>query len=174
MKENKIINVVFWGIFIFYLILMVMILFIRVGMDSSNINLIPLKSIRECINVYDGIRHRLIDDQVWGNVLIFIPAGLYIMIFSEKSAVPKTLLLTFSLSLGIEIIQYIFKVGASDIDDIILNCLGGIIGVLVYLLLEKIFKTKEKIKKSIAIISLCVGVPVLALLLVLFCVNYLK
>jgi len=174
MKQDKIINGMFWGIFIFYLILMIEVLFIRVGMDSHNINFIPFKSIAEGINVYDGIRYRLVDMQVWGNVLAFIPAGIYLMILIKKSPVLRSLLTVFLLSLGIETAQYIFRVGASDIDDIILNCLGGIIGIFIYCLLEKLFKTKEKTKRVITIISVCIGVPVLIVALIIVYVNYIN
>ena len=173
MKKQKIINVIFWGIFILYLILMLGIVFMRVGMNSNSINFIPFKSIAEGINVYDGIRYRLIDDQVWGNVVIFVPAGIYLMVLNKKSSILKALLTIFFISLSIEIIQYVFRIGASDIDDIILNCLGGGIGILIYLLLEKLFKTKEKIKKVITIASLCVGVPILIIVLLLIFVNYM-
>ena len=133
MKQNKAINIIFWIIFIFYLILMLGLLFLsRSGMDSNNINLIPFKSIAEGINVYNGIEYRLVDDQVWGNIVIFIPAGIYLMVLSKKSSILRSLLIVFLISLGIEIVQYVFKIGASDIDDIILNCLGGIIGILIY------------------------------------------
>ena len=172
MKQQKIINAIFWGIFILYIILMLSIVFMRVGMDANSINFIPFKSIAEGINVYDGIRYRLIDDQVWGNVAIFVPAGIYLMVLNKKSSILKALLTIFCISLGIEIIQYVFRIGASDIDDILLNCLGGGIGILIYWLLEKLFKTKGKIKKVITIASLCVGVPILIIVLLLVFVNY--
>ena len=158
--------------FAFYIFLMLMILFLRPGMDSNNINLIPFKSIAEGINVYDGIRYRLIDEQVWGNVLIFIPSGIYIMILRKKSSIPKSMLTIFLLSLSAEVMQFIFKIGASDIDDIILNCLGGIIGILIYCLLKKLFKTNKKIKNAVAVASICVGAPILILGVLLFIVNY--
>ena len=84
MKQQKIINAIFWGMFILYLILMLGIVFMRVGMNSNSINFIPFKSIAEGINVYDGIRYRLIDDQVWGNIAIFVPAGIYLMVLNKK------------------------------------------------------------------------------------------
>jgi Glycopeptide antibiotics resistance protein len=173
MKQQKITNAIFWGMFILYLILMLGIVFMRVGMNSNSINFIPFKSIVEGINVYDGIRYRLIDDQVWGNVVIFVPAGIYLMVLNKKNSILKALLTIFLISLSIEIIQYVFRIGASDIDDIILNCLGGGIGILIYLLLEKLFKTKEKIKRAITIASLCVGVPILIIVLLLIFANYI-
>jgi Glycopeptide antibiotics resistance protein len=173
MKQQKIISAIFWGMFISYLMLMLGIVFMRMGMNSNSINFIPFKSIAEGINVYDGIRYRLIDDQVWGNVVIFVPAGIYLMVLNKKSSILNALLTIFLISIGIEIIQYAFRIGASDIDDIILNCLGGGLGILIYLLLEKSFKTKEKIKKVITIASLGVGVPILIIVLLLIFVNYI-
>ena len=172
MKRNKAIDVMFWVIFVFYLILMSGILFLRPSSDFTGINLIPFKSILAGINVYNGIRYTLVDDQIWGNVLIFVPAGIYTMILGKKNSIPKTMLVIFLISLAVEIIQYIFKIGASDIDDIILNCLGGFIGVLIYRLLEKLFKTKEKTKNAVTIISLCIGAAVFLLVLILVLVNY--
>ena len=174
-KQNKVINIIFWVIFVFYLILMIdLLLTSKIGLESRSINFIPFKSIAEGINVYDGFRYRLIDVQVWGNVLIAIPAGIYVMFLSKKDSFLRALLTVFLLSLGIEIIQFIFKIGASDIDDIILNCLGGVVGILIYYLLKKIFKTKEKTKRGITIISLCVGIPVLIITIILIIVNYVK
>ena len=35
-------------------------------------------------------------------------------------------------SLFLEVIQYIFSIGVSDINDVILNLLGGILGIVIY------------------------------------------
>ena len=56
----------------------------------------------------------------------------------------------------VEIIQVIFKVGIFDIDDILLNTIGGIIGILVYKCLFKIFNSHVKVKNTLAVISLSV------------------
>ena len=39
-----------------------------------------------------------------------------------------------------EIIQGVFAIGASDIDDVILNCVGGIMGILTFRLLSVILR----------------------------------
>ena len=174
MKQNKFFGAVLWGIFIGYVVMVAVTLFGRGNMEYRNVNLIPFKSIAQGIGYHDGIRYHLVDMQAWGNVLIFAPMGLYIMILSKRASVPLGLLKLALLSLGAEVIQYVFKMGASDIDDIILNVLGGLLGVLAYLLLEKIFKTKEKVRSAIAALSLCVGGPVILLALVLIFVNYVR
>ena len=58
------------------------------------------------------------------------------------------------LSLFIEVVQYVFALGATDVDDIILNLIGGFIGLIIFKIAEKIFKDDMKIKKAISILSL--------------------
>ena len=88
--RSKVLNCMFWGMFIFYLFMALDILFLRSGLNNSSINLIPFKSISEGINVYDGIRYKLVSPQVWGNVLMFVPAGVYMMIFNKKDCISDT------------------------------------------------------------------------------------
>lgn len=59
----------------------------------------------------------------------------------------------FIVSLFVEIIQGIFGIGASDIDDIILNCLGGFIGILGYKFFLFILRDEKKAHAAIAILS---------------------
>lgn len=41
------------------------------------------------------------------------------------------------LSLFIEVVQYVFALGATDVDDIILNLIGGFIGLIIFKIAEK-------------------------------------
>ena len=68
------------------------------------------------------------------------------------------------MSLFIEIIQGVLGIGASDIDDIILNCLGGLVGVLGYKFLLFILRDEKKVRVAIIILS-AIGLPVLLYLL---------
>ncbi|WP_054767802.1 VanZ family protein [Lysinibacillus parviboronicapiens] len=65
------------------------------------------------------------------------------------------------ISVAVEILQYLFKVGATDIDDIILNGLGGFLGIVIYKILCKIFK--DKVKYAIGFISIIAGITFLIL-----------
>lgn len=49
------------------------------------------------------------------------------------------------VSVIVEIAQYLFKVGATDIDDVILNTLGGLLGILIFKLIYKFFKEKSRL-----------------------------
>jgi len=89
MKQDKVINIMFWGMLIFYLFLMLNLLLMRVNMGYSRINLVPFKSIAQGINIYDSFQYHFVHIQVWANVLIFIPAGIYLMVLSKNNSMLK-------------------------------------------------------------------------------------
>ena len=63
-----------------------------------------------------------------GNIAAFIPFGAYLG-FREKKII-TTVIFGFLLSLFIESMQYVWSVGISEIDDLILNTLGAFLGVV--------------------------------------------
>ena len=65
---------------------------------------------------------------------------------------------------------YFFKLGATDITDLITNSLGTVIGVYFYVILEKIFKNREKINKFLKVLAL-IGTILLGSLLILLIVS---
>lgn len=71
----------------------------------------------------------------------------------------------------IELIQFVFGIGATDIDDVMLNCLGGVIGVLLYQVIGLAVKDKQKIKAIITICSSIVAVPMMVLAILIMVVN---
>ena len=90
---------------------------------------------------------------VVGNIVIFIPLGTYLSLFKNDKRVITNLLFIFIVSLFVEIIQGLLGIGASDIDDIILNCLGGLIGILGYKFLLFILRDEKKVHTAITILS---------------------
>lgn len=74
-----------------------------------------------------------------GNVAAFMPFGFFIPILRKKPAGALLVVcLSFDLSLLIEIMQLIFKVGTFDVDDLFLNTLGGLAGYLCLKLLQRL------------------------------------
>ena len=63
--------------------------------------------------------------------------------------------------------------GVSDIDDLLLNTAGGLIGIMIYLVCKMIVKEKERVHVAISILSLVVGIPIILLTIILFVNNYL-
>lgn len=68
-----------------------------------------------------------------GNVMAFVPFGSILPVIWKKTrGFFRILFLTFGFSLTIETLQLISKVGIFDVDDLVLNTLGGIIGYLIF------------------------------------------
>jgi glycopeptide antibiotics resistance protein len=65
----------------------------------------------------------------------------------------------------VEILQGVLCIGVSDIDDIILNCLGGLVGMLGYKFLIFIFRDEKKVYTVITILSAVIGLPIILYLL---------
>lgn len=82
---------------------------------------------------------KLFLQQVIGNIILFIPFG-YFATYYIKAKKPLNILIVVLLSSGvIETVQYF--IGRSfDIDDIILNTIGGLIGFLIYRVLDAVRK----------------------------------
>ncbi|MEC2056103.1 VanZ family protein [Peribacillus psychrosaccharolyticus] len=168
---QKILTISYWAILLFYLLLLTYTVFI--GRDSiRSVNLIPFDSIKNFIMVDNGIGGtRIIDMNIWGNILMFIPAGIYLILQHTTKSIAKNLFYIFLFSLFIEVVQYVFTIGATDVDDVILNVAGGFMGLMIYKIAEKIFKNDMNIKKAISILSLIVGLPIFVLVTILFIAN---
>lgn len=72
------------------------------------------------------------------NVLLFAPFGFLLSVVMTKR-IPWQFLAVVSTSAFLEITQYILAVGRSDTTDILLNTLGGVIGIGAYYLLARLF-----------------------------------
>jgi glycopeptide antibiotics resistance protein len=80
---------------------------------------------------------------VIGNMIVFIPYGFYVSYLLKLSKKRFILLLTFVTSLTIEITQ--LSIGrVFDIDDLMLNLIGGLMGFYLYRILHNL---KEKLPR---------------------------
>ena len=104
------------------------------------VNLLPLVNLFD----YDNKRDLLLN--VIGNVAMFIPSGIVLpIIYKRLDSFVKVILAGGGISLCIEIIQLPFSVRASDVDDLILNTVGVIIGYGIYALIRSVRKTENKL-----------------------------
>lgn len=138
-KEHvKVIRIVSWGVFIIYLIALVYFLFFceqmgRVPSDEWKYNLLPLREIKRYVVYWHEIGIRNVMINLLGNVVCFVPFGFVLPIISRSQRKGyKIFLLSVLSSLLVELIQLVSKVGTCDIDDILLNTLGGMIGYLMF------------------------------------------
>lgn len=117
-----------------FLIIFATILFTPITFEPEThiLNLIPFK-LQEI-----GIEQFLIEKIP--NIILFIPLGFFLpVVFKSNRKAYKTILITFAMTFSIELFQY-FIGRSSDIDDIITNLLGGIIGFIVFKLLDRFLK----------------------------------
>ena len=112
-----------------------------IGRDMNMIiNLVPFKDI---IAGSDFMMNLF---QLTANIILFIPLGILLpSLFERFEKFHNTLLMGFILSLIIEIFQ-LLNVRATDINDLLMNTLGTVIGFIIYSLLLKKFTSKLKLK----------------------------
>lgn len=94
----------------------------------GNINLIPFRQSISLFRYY--VRHKLwsvILINFPGNIIIFLPLGFFYGILSRQAVWWKSVLSAFGISLFIECFQ-LFVSRGTDVDDLILNTLGGLCG----------------------------------------------
>jgi Glycopeptide antibiotics resistance protein len=147
---------------------MLLLLFFRLSLISDmnitaarSLNLIPLHTIWGYLSGNISVPASIAMDNVFGNIVVFAPYGLYIQVIRKDKRVKISFLQILLTSAVIEIIQFSFNLGAADIDDIILNCLGGLIGIFLYRILLKLVKEQEKAKNIVTVVSLFVGLPII-------------
>ena len=110
-------------------------------LDASKIfplwvNLVPIVHL---FDIYDGWQMNII-----GNITMFIPVGIvWPICFPQLNSVGKVALAGLGFTLLIEISQLLFYERCSDVDDLILNTTGMLIGAFIYFGFKKIAKRKE-------------------------------
>ncbi len=139
---RKFARILLWTAFAVYGVAVFAILFLgtrggRFPYDSVweymkySVNLIPFKTIGGY--VMDVIARRwmlgLAIKNVLGNFILFYPMGIFLpCLFKRVRTVKKTLLIAICTILSVEIVQLVFRLGIFDIDDLILNMAGWILG----------------------------------------------
>ncbi|MFC0562558.1 VanZ family protein [Halalkalibacter alkalisediminis] len=117
---------------------------------DSNIQLIPFYFVGDLINHYNNSGYNWF---FWNavklsfyNALLLLPLGVYLSIFKVHN-IKKAVTIIFSVSFGIETLQIIlgylgFTYPRSfNVDDLILNTLGGFLGYLVFEQLKKLYSS---------------------------------
>ena len=105
------------------------------AMRYRNINLIPYKNTAAMNGQVDT-------SELFMNVLAFVPFGIYVSMLYKNNNLIQKIIPIFGTSLLYEVLQYLFAIGATDITDLINNTLGGILGIALYVICSKIFRSK--------------------------------
>ena len=113
-------------------------------------NLIPFHEIMRFVKYRHVLGWQAVVLNIWGNIIAFMPFGSFLPIYSNRCRnVWMTVLYSFELSLLVELLQLVFKVGSFDVDDLLLNTIGGLLGYLVYKGLLYLWKKHEEAKHNV-------------------------
>ena len=161
-KTLTVVLAIIYGLLLIWIILFKMSSFSAISeLDHiRSINLIPFYYDREVSSHFS---------EVFENVILFIPMGIYLMIIIKRAGYP--ILFGACFSLALEISQYIFGIGASDITDLITNTTGTALGVLIYLSLLRLCKNEAKLHGTINILALICTIAFIILAAILLLVN---
>ncbi len=78
-----------------------------------------------------------------GNIILFIPVGVLFPLIVDEHRCVKTVFVALCLSITIEIAQLIAHRGYFEVDDLILNTLGAVVGYGLIKVVERLFTKND-------------------------------
>ncbi len=145
--------------FIIYILCLFQIVTFQDDVSWSTNNFIPFREILRY-----NMGSRLFIKNVIGNMFLFLPYGLFTSLYLKNEKPYLTLFLTLLTSCAIETVQLIIG-RVFDIDDIILNVLGGFLGYLIYYVIKRIWNKLPEALKSELFLN------VLAVIILMFIIT---
>jgi len=98
------------------------------NLGDSEYNLIPLRTVIDQANSGNGAEEFV--RQIGGNFVLLLPLGIVLGIFSLSTG--RAVLVVVATAVLIELLQYtLVSSRSADIDDALLNIVGGLVGLLV-------------------------------------------
>jgi glycopeptide antibiotics resistance protein len=113
--------------------------FYRAVLETRQYDLRPFWSY---VAIQDG-RVELLPENIM-NVLVFIPVGLLLNVAPKQMTWWKAVLIGCGISVTIETLQFFFMRGFSEVDDVVHNTLGTLIGFGILSFFRIIFKIRYK------------------------------
>ena len=156
-QKNNLLNQMVRISFVLYIFLLTWIIVFKFRINIRNlrylsaINLIPFKE--------NDLKEILI------NIFLFIPYGMYLRELTKKKSLTVGIIILISFIF--EVLQYILHIGISDITDVMMNTLGGMVGILLISILEKKRKNSKGLDNSIKYLLSIIPFIMIFLLLLL-------
>jgi len=177
-RSQKIQSFILKAAFVLYLLVLSYLVFFRYRMVFYNgdffamrsLNLIPFKTIWEYLTF--PFNSTIPIHNLLGNIVMFIPLGTYLRLFMADKKWTNSFLWVIVSTVAIESLQFTFAIGSCDIDDVLLNSLGGIIGILLYHGIFRLLKDDKKVRTVFSVLSFAGIVPVFIGLVVLISYNF--
>lgn len=140
-------------LFVLYIIFIIYFLIFsdwygRTGeMQEYHYNLVLFKEIKRFWNYRDQVGLFAMFTNLFGNVIIFMPFGFFMPMASRYRSCFSAVFYSFGLSLCVETFQLLTKVGSFDVDDLLLNTIGGLAGYVIFAVcavIRRRYADKEK------------------------------
>ncbi len=110
-------------------------------------NLLPFREIGRYLRYRELLGMRPVVLNLVGNVVGFLPFGALVPLLARSvRRAWKIGLLSMEVSVLIEVSQLLFCVGCCDVDDVILNTLGGLLGYAAYHAADRLYLRWRKDK----------------------------
>ena len=116
-------------------------------MQEYHYNLVLFKEIKRFWNYRKQLGIFATATNLLGNVLIFLPFGFFMPMASKYRSFFSTSFYSLALSLVVEISQLFMKVGCFDVDDLLLNTIGGMLGYIAFTVCNVIRRNYAKKKR---------------------------
>lgn len=152
-KQSKRIRIFGKILFVLYIIFIIYFLIFsdwygRTGeMQEYHYNLVLFKEIKRFWNYRDQVGLFALFTNLFGNVIIFMPFGFFMPMASRYRSCFSAVFYSFGLSLCVETFQLLTKVGSFDVDDLLLNTIGGLAGYVIFAVcavIRRRYADKEK------------------------------
>lgn len=142
---GKILFVLYIGFIIYFLLFSDW--YGRGEMQEYRYNLVLFKEIKRFWEYRGQLGWYAMFTNLFGNVLIFMPFGFFLPMASKYRSFLAAVFYSFALSFCVETFQLLTKVGSFDVDDLLLNTLGGALGYIVFMICAAI-RRRHGVKKS--------------------------
>ena len=157
-------------LFLIYLILLVWIILFKLQFSIHDLDMV--RSVNFIPFYYDkeiGTEFHL--KEVFENLLIFVPMGIYLQMLLPKGRFHGKLAVIAGTSLLLETAQYVLAIGRSDITDLLTNTTGGLLGLALYCIISRLLRNRERADKLFLVLAVIASVIVIGLLALLLFLN---
>ena len=128
---GKVLFVLYIGFIVYFLIFSDW--YGRVGVTKEyHYNLVLFQEINRFWTYRSEVGWFSMFENLFGNVIIFLPFGFFLPMASKYRSFFSAVFYSFVLSFCVETFQLISKVGCFDVDDLLLNTIGGALGYIIF------------------------------------------